>query len=102
MIYIKCYWLNYKIDIKTINNNLTKLGIENYRVYLKDFRVFLRETTDKYNLIFIDLSYKTDFINIFFSLLSVFDDTNNQSLMSEKDFSVWWLTNIINNTIIKS
>lgn len=102
MIYIKCYWLNYKIDIKTINNNLTKLGIENYRVYLKDFRVFLRETTDKYNLIFIDLSYKTDFINIFFSLLSVFDDTNNQSLMSEKDFSAWWLTNIINNTIIKS
>ena len=95
MIYIKCYWLNYKIDIKTINNNLTKLGIENYRV-------FLRETTDKYNLIFIDLSYKTDFINIFFSLLSVFDDINNQSLMSEKDFSAWWLTNIINNTIIKS
>lgn len=77
MIYIKCYWLNYKIDIKTINNNLTKLGIENYRVYLKDFRVFLRETTDKYNLISIDLSYKPDFINIFFSLLSVFDDTNN-------------------------
>lgn len=77
MIYIKCYWLNYKIDIKTINNNLTKLGIENYRVYLKDVRVFLRETTDKYNLIFIDLSYKTGFINIFFSLLSVFDDTNN-------------------------
>lgn len=77
MIYIKCYWLNYKIDIKTINNNLTKLGIENYRVYLKDFRFFLRETTDKYNLIFIDLSYKTGFINIFFSLLSVFDDTNN-------------------------
>lgn len=77
MIYIKCYWLNYKIDIKTINNNLTKLGIENYRVYLKDFRVFLRETTNKYNLISIDLSYKTDFINIFFSLLSVFDDTNN-------------------------
>lgn len=77
MIYIKCYWLNYKIDIKTINNNLTKLGIENYRVYLKDFRVFLRETTYKYNLIFIDLSYKTGFINIFFSLLSVFDDTNN-------------------------
>lgn len=76
-IYIKCYWINYKIDIKTINNNLTKLGIENYRVYLKDFRVFLRETTDKYNLIFIDLSYKTGFINIFFSLLSVFDDTNN-------------------------
>ena len=51
-----------KIAIKTINDNLTKLGIENYRVYLKDFRVFLRETTDKYNLIFIDLSYKTDFI----------------------------------------
>jgi hypothetical protein len=23
-------------------------------------------------------------------------------LMSEKDFSAWWLTNIINNTIIKS
>lgn len=51
-----------KIAIKTINDNLTKLGIENYRVYLKNFRVFLRETTDKYNLIFIDLSYKTDFI----------------------------------------
>ena len=51
-----------KIAIKTINDNLTKLGIENYRVYLKNFRVFLRKTTDKYNLIFIDLSYKTDFI----------------------------------------
>ena len=40
-----------KVAVKTINENLAKLNIENGKVYLKDFRTFLKETNDKYSLI---------------------------------------------------
>lgn len=53
---------NNKIAIRTVNDNLTRLGIENCKVYLNDFRTFLKETREKYDLIFIDPPYKTDFI----------------------------------------
>ena len=70
-----------KIAIKTINNNLTELGIENCRVYLKDFRIFLRETTDKYNLIFIDPPYKTDFIKDALFLIEKYNLLTNDGLI---------------------
>ena len=38
-----------KVAVKTINENLAKLNIENGKVYLKDFRTFLKETNDKYS-----------------------------------------------------
>ncbi len=51
-----------KIAIKTIKNNLANLQEKVDNVYLIDFRKFLRETPNKYDLIFIDPPYKTDYI----------------------------------------
>lgn len=62
-----------KVAVKTINENLAKLNIENGKVYLKDFRTFLKETNDKYNLIFIDPPYKTSFIKDALILIERYD-----------------------------
>lgn len=70
-----------KVAIKTINDNLSKLDIENCKVYLKDFRIFLKETNDKYNLIFIDPPYKTDFIKDALILIEKYDLLINNGLV---------------------
>ena len=62
-----------KVAVKTINENLAKLNIENGKVYLKDFRTFLKETNDKYSLIFIDPPYKTSFIKDALILIERYD-----------------------------
>lgn len=62
-----------KVAVKTINENLAKLNIENGKVYLKDFRAFLKETNDKYDLIFIDPPYKTGFIKDALILIEKYD-----------------------------
>ncbi len=70
-----------KIAIKTINDNLTKLDIENCKVYLKDFKSFLKETLEKYDLIFIDPPYKTNFIKEALILIEKYDLLKNDGLI---------------------
>ena len=82
-----------KIAIKTIKNNLTNLGENLDNVYLTDFRKFLRETTNKYDLIFIDPPYKTDYNNEALILIEKNDLLNIDGLVilesSSKDKFVY-------------
>lgn len=72
---------NNKVAIKTINENLSKFDINNCKVYLKDFNIFLKETNEKYDLIFIDPPYKTDYIKKAIILIEKYDLLKNSGLM---------------------
>lgn len=77
---------NNKIAVKTIKDNLTMLDIENCNIYLKDFKIFLKETKDNYDLIFIDPPYKTNFIKDALILIEKYNLlTNNGLIVLESD-----------------
>ncbi len=53
---------NNKIAINTINSNLKKLNINNATVIKGDYQKILKEIKIKFDLIFLDPPYKTDYL----------------------------------------
>ncbi len=53
---------NNKIAINTINSNLKKLNINNATVIKGDYQKILKELNIKFDLIFLDPPYKTDYL----------------------------------------
>lgn len=72
---------NNKIAIKTIKDNLTRLDIKEYNLYLTNFKLFLKETKDKYDLIFIDPPYKTNYIIDAVTLIEKYDLLKDNGLL---------------------
>ena len=63
---------NFKA-IKTINNNINKIGITNLEVINSDYKKCLRTLSDrdiKFDLIFLDPPYKTNYIEESLKLIS--------------------------------
>ncbi len=59
--------------INVIKDNLKEIGDYNYKTYLGDFRTYLKNDINKYDIIFIDPPYKTNFIPIALEII----DKNN-------------------------
>ena len=72
---------NNKIANKTIKDNLTRLDIKEYNLYLTDFKLFLKETKDKYDLIFVDPPYKTNYIIDAVTLIEKYDLLKDNGLV---------------------
>ncbi len=67
--------------IKTINNNIQKLGITNAKVLKGDYQSILRSLNMKFDLIFLDPPYKTNYLEQSIKLILEKDLLNREGLI---------------------
>ena len=74
---------NYKA-IKTINNNISKIGITNFEVIYSDYKKCLKDLNEKnikLDLIFLDPPYRTNYIEEALKLISDLKLLNESGLI---------------------
>ena len=71
---------NYKA-IKVINNNLKNIGIENAKVLNMDYKKALETLDDKFDIIFLDPPYKTNYIEESIKLISKYNILSNEGII---------------------
>ena len=76
---------NYKA-IKVINNNINNIGINNTKVLNMDYKKAIQTLDDKYDLIFLDPPYKTNYIEEAIKLITEYDIlSDNGIIICESD-----------------
>ena len=71
---------NFKA-IKVINNNLKNIGIENAKVLNMDYKKALETLDDKFDIIFLDPPYKTNYIEESIKLISKYNILSNEGII---------------------
>ena len=72
---------NNNIAIKTINNNINKLNIDNAKVLKGDFKNILKNINTKFDLIFLDPPYNTNYVEESIKLIEEYNLLNNNGLI---------------------
>ena len=72
---------NNNIAIKTINNNINKLNIDNAKVLKGDFKNILKNINTKFDLIFLDPPYNTNYVEESIKLIEDYNLLNNNGLI---------------------
>ena len=76
---------NYKA-IKVINNNINNIGINNTKVLNMDYKKAIQTLDSKYDLIFLDPPYKTNYIEEAIKLITEYDIlSDNGIIICESD-----------------
>ena len=82
---IKAYLVDNNVKAtNTIKENLNSIGISDYRILNMDYKKALKYLSDqriKFDLIFLDPPYKTDYIEQSIELISNLDLLNNNGLV---------------------
>ena len=71
---------NYKA-IKVINNNLKIIGIDNAKVLNMDFKKAIETLKEKFDIIFLDPPYKTNYIEEAIKLITKYDILSNEGII---------------------
>lgn len=71
---------NYKA-IKVINNNLKNIGIDNAKVLNMDYKKAIETLKEKFDIIFLDPPYKTNYIEEAIKLITKYDILSNEGII---------------------
>lgn len=71
---------NYKA-IKVINNNLKNIGIDNAKVLNMDYKKAIETLKEKFDIIFLDPPYKTNYIEESIKLITKYDILSNEGII---------------------
>lgn len=71
---------NYKA-IKVINNNLKNIGIDNAKVFNMDYKKAIETLKEKFDIIFLDPPYKTNYIEEAIKLITKYDILSNEGII---------------------
>jgi len=72
---------NNNMAIKTINNNINKLNIDNAKVLKGDFKNILKNINTMFDLIFLDPPYNTNYVEESIKLIEEYNLLNNNGLI---------------------
>ena len=66
---------------KVINNNLKNIGIDNAKVLNMDYKKAIETLKEKFDIIFLDPPYKTNYIEEAIKLITKYDILSNEGII---------------------
>ncbi len=78
-----CYFVDYQSKAyDVINKNISNLNIKDYsKVYRQEYSSFLKNIKEKFDIVFLDPPYDTDYISKSIELLLKYDLLNKDALI---------------------